>query len=82
MKKSVRRSPSAETRWRACEEDFASAAGPKRREALATGARHGKLDAGFFLNEENSWMACLYAKTEFLKIYRNKKHLTDSSARC
>jgi hypothetical protein len=27
---------SAETRWRACEEAFAAAAGPKRREALAT----------------------------------------------
>jgi hypothetical protein len=38
--KSVSRSPSAETRWRACEEAFAAAAGPKRREALATGARH------------------------------------------
>jgi hypothetical protein len=37
-KKSVSRSPSAETRWRTCEEAFAATAGPKRREALATGA--------------------------------------------
>jgi hypothetical protein len=42
-KKSVSRSPSAETRWRDCEEAFAAAAGPKRREVLATGARHEKL---------------------------------------
>jgi hypothetical protein len=48
-KKSVSRSPSAETRWRTCEEAFAAAAGPKRREALATGARHRKLDADSFL---------------------------------
>jgi hypothetical protein len=34
--------PSAETRWRTCEEAFAAAAGPKRREALATGARQKK----------------------------------------
>jgi hypothetical protein len=47
-KKSGSRSPSAETRWRAGEEAFAAAAGPKRREALATGARHRKLDAGFY----------------------------------
>jgi hypothetical protein len=40
--KSVSRSPSAETRWRACEEAVAAAAGPKRREALATGARQKK----------------------------------------
>jgi hypothetical protein len=39
---------SAETRWRACEEAFAAAAGPKRREALATGARHQKPDARFY----------------------------------
>jgi hypothetical protein len=47
-KKSGSRSPSAETRWRTCEEAFAAAAGPKRREALATGARHRKLGAGFY----------------------------------
>jgi hypothetical protein len=47
-KKSERRSPSAETRWRTCEEAFAAAAGPKRREALATGAKHGKLDTEFY----------------------------------
>jgi hypothetical protein len=38
--KSVSRSPSAETSWRTCEVAFAATAGPKRREALATGARH------------------------------------------
>jgi hypothetical protein len=48
QKKSVSRLPSAETRWRTCEEAFAAAAGPKRREVLATGARHRKLDAGFY----------------------------------
>jgi hypothetical protein len=46
QKKSVSRSLSAETRWRTCEEAFAATAGPKRREALATGARQGKLDIG------------------------------------
>jgi hypothetical protein len=48
QKKSGSRSPSAETRWRTCEEVFAATAGPKRREALATGARQGKLDTGFY----------------------------------
>jgi hypothetical protein len=43
-KKSKSRSPSAETRWRACEEASAATAGPKRREAT----RHGKLGAGFY----------------------------------
>jgi hypothetical protein len=47
-KKSGSRSPSAETRWRTCEEAFVPTAGPKRREALATGARHRKLDTGFY----------------------------------
>jgi hypothetical protein len=41
---------SAETRWRACKEAFAATAGPKRREALATGARQRKLDADFILS--------------------------------
>jgi hypothetical protein len=45
--KSARRSLSAETRWRDCEEAPAAQAGPKRREALAPEARHGKLDTGF-----------------------------------
>jgi hypothetical protein len=56
-KKSVSRLLSAETRWRTCEEAFAAAAGPKRREALATGARHRKLGAGFYsflIFKENS----------------------------
>jgi hypothetical protein len=48
-KKSARSSPSAETRWRSCEEAFAATAGPKRREALATEARHQKLGAVFYL---------------------------------
>jgi hypothetical protein len=47
-KKSASRSPSAETRWRACEEALAAQTGPKRREALATRARHRKLDKGFY----------------------------------
>jgi hypothetical protein len=38
--KSVSRLLSAETRWRTCEVAFAAQAGPRRREALATGARH------------------------------------------
>jgi hypothetical protein len=38
--KSARRSLSAETRWRDCEEAPAAQAGPKRREALAPEARH------------------------------------------
>jgi hypothetical protein len=46
--KSVSRLLSAETRWRTCEVAFAAQAGPKRREALATGARHRKLDTGFY----------------------------------
>ncbi|WP_061578913.1 hypothetical protein [Saccharococcus caldoxylosilyticus] len=29
-----------ETRWRACEEAVAAAAGPKRREGIAAGTRH------------------------------------------
>jgi hypothetical protein len=48
-KKSARSSPSAETRWRSCEEAFAATAGLKRREALATGARYHKLGAVFYL---------------------------------
>jgi hypothetical protein len=45
MEKSVSRLPSAETRWRDCEEAFAATAGPKRREALATVT---KTDGGFY----------------------------------
>jgi hypothetical protein len=48
---------SAETRWRACEEAFAAAAGPKRREALATGARHKK-SGSRLLSAETRWRAC------------------------
>jgi hypothetical protein len=57
-KKSVRRSPSAETRWRTCEEAFAAAAGPKRREALATGARHHKKSESRSLSAETRWRTC------------------------
>jgi hypothetical protein len=46
-KKSGSRLLCAETRWRTCEEAFAAQAGPKRREALATGARHRKLVQDF-----------------------------------
>jgi hypothetical protein len=56
-KKSVSRSPSAETRWRACEEAFAAAAGPKRREALATGARQKK-SVSRSPSVETRWRAC------------------------
>jgi hypothetical protein len=56
-KKSVSRSLSAETRWRACEEAFAAAAGPKRREALATGARQKK-SVSRLLSAETRWRAC------------------------
>jgi hypothetical protein len=45
---------SAETRWRACEEALAAAAGPKRREALATGARQKK-SASRLLSAETRW---------------------------
>ncbi|WP_031406262.1 hypothetical protein [Geobacillus vulcani] len=37
--KSGGRPPIGETRWRACEEAVAAAAGPKRREPMAAGAR-------------------------------------------
>ena len=37
--KSEGRPPIGETRWRACEEAVAAAAGPKRREPMAAGAR-------------------------------------------
>ncbi|AMX83152.1 hypothetical protein GS3922_05310 [Geobacillus subterraneus] len=37
--KSRGRLPIGETRWRACEEAVAAAAGPKRREPMAAGAR-------------------------------------------
>ncbi|WP_216367875.1 hypothetical protein, partial [Geobacillus sp. DSP4a] len=36
--KSEGRPPIGETRWRACEEAVAAAAGPKRREPMAAGA--------------------------------------------
>jgi hypothetical protein len=55
--KSVSRSPSAETRWRACEEAVAAAAGPKRREALATGARQKK-SVSRSPSAETRWRAC------------------------
>jgi hypothetical protein len=49
MEKSVSRLPSAESRWRDCEVALAATAGPKRREALATGARHRKkTDGGLY----------------------------------
>jgi hypothetical protein len=57
-KKSVRRSLSAETRWRTFEEAFAAAAGPKRREALATGARHHKKSESRSLSAETRWRTC------------------------
>jgi hypothetical protein len=50
--------PSAETRWRACEEAFAAAAGPKRREALATGARHHEKSVSRLPSAETRWRAC------------------------
>jgi hypothetical protein len=56
-KKSGSRSPSAETRWRTCEEAFAAAAGPKRREALATGARQKK-SGSRLLSAETRWWTC------------------------
>jgi N-acetyldiaminopimelate deacetylase len=56
-KKSVSRSPSAETRWRACEEAFAATAGPKRREALATGARQKK-SVSRSPSAETRWRTC------------------------
>ncbi|OXB87572.1 hypothetical protein B9L21_13290 [Geobacillus uzenensis] len=37
--KSEGRPPIGETRWRACEEAVAAAAGPKRRKPMAAGAR-------------------------------------------
>jgi hypothetical protein len=55
--KSERRLPSAETRWRTCEEAFAATAGPKRREALATGARQKK-SGSRLLSAETRWRAC------------------------
>jgi hypothetical protein len=57
-KKSVSRSLSAETRWRICEEAFAAEAGPKRREALATGARHHKKSESRLLSAETRWRTC------------------------
>jgi hypothetical protein len=54
-KKSGSRSPSAETRWRTCEEAFAAAAGPKRREALATGARQKKSGSRLLSAETRLW---------------------------
>jgi hypothetical protein len=56
-KKSVSRLLSAETRWRACEEAFAATAGPKRREALATGARQKK-SVSRLLSAETRWRTC------------------------
>jgi hypothetical protein len=56
-KKSVSRSLSAETRWRDCEEAFAAAAGPKRREALATGARQMK-SVSRSPSAETRWRNC------------------------
>ncbi|MGG3163045.1 hypothetical protein ABEO87_15775, partial [Geobacillus stearothermophilus] len=41
--KSEGRPPIGETRWRACEEAVAAAAGPKRREPMAAGAGHQSL---------------------------------------
>jgi hypothetical protein len=64
QKKSVSRLLCAETRWRTCEEAFAATAGPKRREALATGARHRKLYSGFhifFKCKENHRLGSLQA---------------------
>jgi hypothetical protein len=48
---------SAETRWRTCEEAFAATAGPKRREALATGARQKK-SVSRLLSAETRWRTC------------------------
>jgi hypothetical protein len=48
---------SAETRWRACEEALAAAAGPKRREALATGARQKK-SVSRSPSAETRWRTC------------------------
>jgi head-tail adaptor len=56
-KKSGSRLLSAETRWRVCEEAFAAAAGPKRREALATGARQKK-SGSRLLSAETRWRDC------------------------
>jgi uncharacterized membrane protein len=56
-KKSVSRLLSAETRWRTCEEAFAATAGPKRREALATGARQKK-SVSRLLSAETRWRTC------------------------
>jgi hypothetical protein len=56
-KKSVSRLPSAETRWRTCEEAFAAATGPKRREALATGARQKK-SVSRLPSAETRWRTC------------------------
>jgi uncharacterized membrane protein len=56
-KKSVSRSYSAETRWRTCEEAFAATAGPKRREALATGARQKKSVSRSY-SAETRWRTC------------------------
>jgi hypothetical protein len=57
-KKSVSRLLSAETRWRTCKEASAATAGPKRREALATGARHHKKSVSRSPSAETRWRAC------------------------
>jgi hypothetical protein len=57
-KKSGSRSPSADSRWRDCEEAFAATAGPKRREALATVARHHEKSGSRSPSAETRWRTC------------------------
>jgi hypothetical protein len=55
--KSARRSLSAETRWRDCEEAPAAQAGPKRREAIALELDIGK-SARRSPSAETRWRDC------------------------
>ncbi|EZP75270.1 hypothetical protein H839_17258 [Parageobacillus genomosp. 1] len=44
-----------ETRWRACEEAVAAAAGPKRREGIAAGTRHHREKRRRLPSPERCW---------------------------
>jgi predicted Ser/Thr protein kinase len=74
MEKSVSRLPSAESRWRDCEVALAATAGPKRREALATGARHQKNRRRFIPP------SVLYYGNRFITLYRIKSNSFSNSS--
>ncbi|WP_216367880.1 hypothetical protein, partial [Geobacillus sp. DSP4a] len=66
--KSEGRPPIGETRWRACEEAVAAAAGPKRREPMAAGARQYEKRRRAFRRDGQMFFACKGACTRKAKV--------------